>query len=255
MPKSTPIHIITMANQYRARAPPIPQVLEHLIQLNVDFQVLVCLGAECRYAVSPRAIVRHFNDQHQIPIELRKQVERYIQLFPSSYDYSTVPLPANGSIPQPIIQVVDGFQCKDCPFKSQNRRVTRQHVNKEHGKKRARDEEIFSIVRMQSWFRGKRERYWVVDKEVRPVPAPPARPDIVRDVGEESPDSSDTTDDEAEEDVSYDRLEGEIQQWQEEKQERRLTLLARPAEVEVDPWLQYTKWYKVSGVQPLAHCT
>jgi hypothetical protein len=47
-----------------------------------------------------------------------------------------------------------------------------------------------------------------VDEEVRPVPAPPAQPDIVRDVGEESPDSSDTTDDEAEEDVSYDRLEG-----------------------------------------------
>jgi hypothetical protein len=59
------------ANQSRAQAPPIPQVLEHLIQLNVDFQVLVCLGAECRCAVSPRAIVRHFNDQHQIPIKLR----------------------------------------------------------------------------------------------------------------------------------------------------------------------------------------
>jgi hypothetical protein len=75
-----------------------------------------------------------------------------------------------------------------------------------------------------------------VDEQARPVP--PAQP--ARDVGEESPDSSDT-----DEDVSYDRLEGEIQQWQEEKQERRLTLLARPAEVEVDPWLRYTKWYKV----------
>jgi hypothetical protein len=86
---------------------------------------------------------------------------------------------------------------------------------------------------MQSWFKGKRERYWVVDEEARPDP--PARPDIVRDVGEESPDSSDTTDEEVEEDVSYDRLEGEIQQWQDEKQERRLALLARPVEVEVDP--------------------
>jgi hypothetical protein len=43
---------------------------------------------------------------------------------------------------------------------------------------------------MQSWFKGKRERYWVVDEEVRPVPAPAARPNIIRDVGEESPDSS-----------------------------------------------------------------
>jgi hypothetical protein len=70
---------------------------------------------------------------------------------------------------------------------------------------------MFSIVRMKSWFKGKRERYWVVDEEARPDPAPPARPDIVRDVGEESPDSRNATDEEAEEDVSYDRLEGEIQ--------------------------------------------
>jgi hypothetical protein len=225
-----------MANASRAQAQPIPQALEHLITLNVEFQVLVCLGEECRCAVSPGAIVRHFNDHHQVPIEFRKQVKQYIQSFPSSYDHSTVPLPANRSIPQPIIQVIDGFQCKGCLFKSRNRWVTRQHTNKEHGKKRAPDEEIFSIVRMQSWFKGKRERYWVVDEQARPVP--PAQP--ARDVGEESPDSSDT-----DEDVSYDRLEGEIQQWQEEKQERRLTLLARPAEVEVDPWLRYTKWYKV----------
>jgi hypothetical protein len=94
---------------------------------------------------------------------------------------------------------------------TQDRSNIRKHANKEHGKKRARDEEIFSIVRMQSWFKGKRERYWVVDEEVRPVPALPAQPDIVRDVGKESPDSSDATDDKAEEDVSYDRLEGEIQ--------------------------------------------
>ena len=80
----------------------------------------------------------------------------------------------------------------------------------------------------------------MVDEEAQPVPGLPARPDIVRDVSEESPDSSDATDREVE-DVSYDRLEGEIQQWQEEKQECRLILLARPADVELDPWIQYTK--------------
>ena len=177
-----------MADESRAHAQPVPEVLAHLVQLNVDFQVLVCLGEECRCAVSPRAMVRHFNDQHKTPIELRKAIERYIQAFLGSYDYLSVRLPPDGSSPQPIIQVVDGFQCRQCPFKTQDRSNIRKHANKEHGKKRARDEEIFSIVRMQSWFKGKRERYWVVDEEVRPVPAPPAQPDIVRDVGEESPD-------------------------------------------------------------------
>ena len=230
-----------MADESRAHAQPVPEVLAHLVQLNVDFQVLVCLDGECRCAVSPRAIVRHLYLQHKTPIELRKLVERYIQSFPGSYDHLSVQLPPDGSFPQPVIQVDDGFRCKQCPFMTQDYSNIRKHANKEHGKKRVRDEEIFSMVRIQSWFRNGKERYWVVDEEARPVPAPPARPDIVRDVGEESPDSSDTTDEEAEEDVSYDRLEGEIRQWQDEKQERRLTLLARPAAVEVDPWLQYTK--------------
>jgi hypothetical protein len=98
-----------MANASRAQAQPIPQVLEHLITLNVEFQVLVCLGEEYRCAVNPGAIVRYFNDHYQVPIELRKQVKQYIQSFPSLYNHSTVPLPANRSIPQPIIQVIDGF--------------------------------------------------------------------------------------------------------------------------------------------------
>jgi hypothetical protein len=70
-------------------------------------------------------------------------------------------------------------------------------------------------VRLQSWFSNGKERYWVVDEEARPVPAPAARPNIVRDVDEESPDSRNATDEEAEEDVSYDRFEGQIRQWQE----------------------------------------
>ena len=145
-----------MADESRAHAQPVPEVLAHLVQLNVDFQVLVCLGEECRCAVSPRAIVRHFNDQHKTPIELRKVIERYIQAFPGSYDYLSVQLPPDGSSPQPIIQVVDGFRCRQCPFMTQDRSNARKHSNKEHGKKRVRDEEIFSIVRMQSWFKGKR---------------------------------------------------------------------------------------------------
>ena len=64
-----------MADESRAHAQPVPEVLAHLVELNVDFQVLVCLGEECRCAVSPRAIVRHLYLQHKTPIELRKLVE------------------------------------------------------------------------------------------------------------------------------------------------------------------------------------
>jgi hypothetical protein len=118
---SIPIRIITMANQSRAQAPPIPQVLAHLVRLNVEFQVLVCLSEECRCAVSPRAIVRHLYLQHKTPIELRKVIERYIQAFSGSYDYLSVQLLPDGSSPQPIIQVVDGFRCRQCVKGQSNR--------------------------------------------------------------------------------------------------------------------------------------
>ena len=40
----------------------------------------------------------------------------------------------------------------------------RKHVNKIHNKKGAVDEDILKVVRLQSWFGEKWERYWVVDK-------------------------------------------------------------------------------------------
>jgi len=227
---------------------PIPEVLEHLIALNVEFQVLVCTSPECQYAVSPVAISGHLFRKHQVKIELRKQVEQYVQLFPHLYNHVTIQLPENGSIPQPIIPVVNGFQCRKCPFKSQNRKAIREHGNKTHGKQREADQDIFTVARMQTWFRNGKERYWTVDEDVQAIPA---RNNTVRDVGEQSPvpranlDGDEDGGDGNQFTVSYDRLESDIQRWKEEKQERRLTLLARPAAVELDPWVRYTKWHEV----------
>jgi hypothetical protein len=182
-----------MANQIVTQAPPIPEVWSHLVELNVDFQVLICLSNKCRCAVNPGAIVRHFRDQHKVPIELRKQIERYIQSFPSSYDYLTIQLPADGLIPQPIVPVVNGFQCIECPYKTQDRSNVRKHANTEHNKQRLDDGAIYTTVRMQSWFKNGKERYWVVDEDAEPI-AQSIQQDIVRDVGEESPEPDDNTD-------------------------------------------------------------
>jgi hypothetical protein len=155
--------------------------------------VLICLKEECRCTVQPSAIVRHLQRQHHVPIELRKQVEQYIQLFPGSYDYSTVPLPQDGSIPQPIIPVVNGFECIECAFKTQHRGNVRRHGSKEHSKQRAEDKEMYTHVRLQSWFRNGKERYWVVDEPALLI-AQPEDHVIVRDVGEDSPEPDDSTD-------------------------------------------------------------
>lgn len=111
-------------------AQPIPQALAHFIGLNVEFCTLICL--QCQYAQRPTYICRHSGDRHKVPIELRKQVEEYTKGCPFEYDYTSVQLPSDGSAPQPIIPVLDGYKCKGCQFKTHGRDTARQHCNKDH---------------------------------------------------------------------------------------------------------------------------
>jgi hypothetical protein len=45
----------------------------------------------------------------------------------------------------------------------------KQHGNKIHQKKRVADEDLFHPVKLQSWFKEGKERYWVVDDSQQPV--------------------------------------------------------------------------------------
>jgi Orsellinic acid/F9775 biosynthesis cluster protein D len=143
-------------------AQPIPEVLAHLVGLNVKFGVLVCM--QCKYAVAPTAISRHLKDKHKAPIELRKQLDEYVQEFPFQYDHASVPLPSNRSAPQPIIPVLDGHLCKGCPYKTQSRDAMKKHGNIAHDKQRVADNELYEVVQLQSWFDDRRAQYWIVDK-------------------------------------------------------------------------------------------
>jgi hypothetical protein len=145
----------------------IPSELDHLIQLNVAYRVLICPHTECRKAVQPRAFSEHLRVQHQTPLRDRERVQEYIKGFGWDYDFSTIQLPEDGSRPQPIIPVVDGCQCRTCPFKSGNRKSMKVHGNKEHKQQRVGDDELFWKVRLQSWFQDHRQRYWVVDEGKR----------------------------------------------------------------------------------------
>jgi len=105
-------------NYFTNMAESISEVLEHLLQLNVDFQVLVYLGEECQCAVSPGVIVQYLQRYYQTRKELRQVLEQYIQRFSSLYNYLTVQLLLDRSSPQSGLQIIDRFQCKQCEFKS-----------------------------------------------------------------------------------------------------------------------------------------
>ena len=86
----------------------IPQELTHLIALNIEFNILICIL--CKFAIASSAIIRHFRDQHKTNIQLRKQVNEYIRGFPFVYDHTAIILPSDRSVPQSIIPIVNRFQ-------------------------------------------------------------------------------------------------------------------------------------------------
>jgi hypothetical protein len=233
----------------KVMAQPIPEDLCHLVVLNDEYNVLICIGHQCNYALKPTAISRHLGQKHKTAIELRRQVDEYVKEFPFTYDHATVRLPNDGTAPQPIIPVVDGFKCQDCAYKTQSRDAMKKHGNKDHNKKRVADEELYTSVRLQSWFGEKRERYWVVNESKQDEQERQRRRARTRDVGEET-DSSDHSnpnadDDESDQDDIDDQIVQDIEKWKTEAQERRLRLLKEVPVVEMDSWLQYTKWNEV----------
>jgi hypothetical protein len=91
------------------------QVLEslaHLVYLNSEFNILIYII--CSKALRPYSIVEHIRKFYTIEPKVRKELEVYIkanfQLL-DDYKYDTIRLSANGSAPQAILPIVDGFQC------------------------------------------------------------------------------------------------------------------------------------------------
>ena len=148
-----------MSSSHSNTAEPLPVELEGVISLNAKYQVLICPSDACRKAVAPTALSEHLRTIHKTKLELRRQVESYIEQLPYRYDYKTVRLPPNGSSPQPILPVLKGLQCLYCYYKSISRVWLREHCNKDHKLQRKKDEELFTHVKLQSWFQDRRQRY------------------------------------------------------------------------------------------------
>jgi len=90
---------------------------------------------------------------------VRKQAQEYVQTLLYDYDHASIALPTDGLAPQPIVLVVDGFQCQQCPFRRTSRKAMKVHGNRAHSLKRVADDQLFQCVQLQTWFRDGKERY------------------------------------------------------------------------------------------------
>jgi hypothetical protein len=259
----------------------VPSSLVHLIAINVEFRVVLCLSPLYRHAQTTKGIVYHMRNFHHEKPAIRKQLSEFVQDIISqdtqfsSYDSTNIQLPADGSIPQPVVPVVDGFSCRECRFLTISRDMIRKHANREHLKQRKRDKELFNSVRLQSWFGQKRERYWEVDeskeRELDPEQEPESErePELERErelepeqerelepelgqLGKLQDATAAHHSKESNESITIgvtintkDAIDWEIEQWEAEATERRLAMQANPAYTELDSWLRFTKWHAV----------
>ena len=120
---------------------PLPKALEQWLILNSEYYVIICHSTDCKQALRPNTITRHLRDKHQVKREIRQQLDKYLQQWQWPYDSRSVPLPLDMSPPQPVLPVINGFQCKDCVYLTSNRWVIRQHCNTKHNKKKRLDDE------------------------------------------------------------------------------------------------------------------
>jgi Orsellinic acid/F9775 biosynthesis cluster protein D len=238
-------------------AQPVPQELSYLVAVNVEYSVLICIGNTCYCAVSPAGLTAHVRRKHKVSKRVWKQVEQYVEECAfKEYNYASIQLPANGLAPQPIISVVDGFQCQHCLYKTTDYSNIRKHANKTHNKQRAKDEELFQAVRLQSWFQHGKERYWVVDEGQQIAQERQVRQAAIRDIGEESNSEADTSnssssDSEGSQDSSLsnslDDIVKDIEGWKADTHKRLLEALKKVPAAEIDAWLHFTGWNKVLG--------
>lgn len=145
--------------------PEVPQELRGTIQLNVAYSVLICPHEQCRKAVQPSTFTRHSHEQHQTTSSARQQLQQFVDRLGWKYDSRTVKRPKDGSKPQPTIAVDNGIKCRLCaaesrprPFKTGSgksmKKIMKVHGNKDHKRTRVADDELYRMVRVQTWFCG-----------------------------------------------------------------------------------------------------
>lgn len=142
-----------MAEPRAAYTNPVPQSIAYLIILNVLYNVLICLGNNCRSAVRAATVLRYIRrPKHSIAVGDWRQIQEYIWAFPYNYHHATIHLPGDGLASRPILLVVDEFRCHWCAYSTQSCDAMKKPEDQRHDLKCIVRKGLFCSVRLQSWF-------------------------------------------------------------------------------------------------------
>jgi hypothetical protein len=200
-----------------------------LIQHHPAHRLLYC--RPCTAVVFPKALQRHLQSQHRLPLAQRQLLVEHCQSLDLIAQQKDLQLPPDHSPALPFVPVHTGYSCRQrqCRYLTCSRDNIRGHVNKAHGLHQQACTDSYESVKLQSWFLGARAQYWIVRASAAAIPT----------TIQQRRHRSSSVDSELDE---LHRLE--------QQEIQRLELLeqdciAQEAELEDSdnsPWLRWTKW-------------
>jgi Orsellinic acid/F9775 biosynthesis cluster protein D len=136
-------------------------------------QLLICYRSECGYALAVKhsQVTSHLRDRHQVPESDRRGLTRYLtSIYPKGFRSPTeLPPRDDGSDTHPQLHVHDGFSCRECSYYTINYPKLSKHMSKNHlndrQASRARIQDFYDDVYLQTWTNGATRRYWTVRKD------------------------------------------------------------------------------------------
>lgn len=134
---------------------PLP---EELLQYLAPYRVIVCTA--CRYAIQPKAIVRHLKEIHRIKSSDRQAFLQHVGRYELA-EHKLVMQYMPGEFPVPLLHVQSGLQCRseDCAYLCATEKRMKHHWLSVHRRQglAACD---FQTAPIQTFFKGNLLRYF-----------------------------------------------------------------------------------------------
>ncbi|KAH0556762.1 hypothetical protein GP486_005449 [Trichoglossum hirsutum] len=170
---------------------------DHIYRFLPGFKILLCIP--CGSAVQPHAITSHLynKEHHDLSCEQRQALRSYALTYDLT-NHEHIPLPEPNAMPVPGLRLMSGFSCGLCTYLTASWDCLTDHGRRQHGR-RKRDGVYWREVKLQTFFRGRKLRYFIVkDPDIVPdgSPVPPnpsvgrATPDIKEQPGVAGPTSA-----------------------------------------------------------------
>lgn len=134
---------------------PLP---EELLRYLSVYKVVICTC--CRYAIQPKAVVRHLKEIHGIKRSDRQPFLRYIEKFELA-DHELVMQYTPDEFPIPLLPVQSGLQCKfrGCAYLCATEKRMRHHWLSVHGRQGLAVDD-WQTAPLQTFFKGNLLRYF-----------------------------------------------------------------------------------------------